>query len=203
MAPMKIDPWSIYWIHFKGEAANSLCGPHAKAIEKRTGAVDVQSKPHQIIRGDLCQPRRKDTSGDNPRYANSRCSRIFFLRCYTKEKFNYFENKKDERHCRPGHYSWCRKNCTPISGWMNWPLFQKFLERIFPLCSARKPHAPIQYFNHLKIQKACQYLLFTDMNVRAYRQSAGHRPILHYFSRMFTSRLMGVSPQHYLQTGNS
>ena len=56
-------------------------------------------------------------------------------------------------------------------------------------------YAPIDYFNHLKIQKACQYLLFTDMSIKEISFSLGIED-QYYFSRMF-SKLMHVPPKEY------
>jgi len=56
-------------------------------------------------------------------------------------------------------------------------------------------HSPIEYFNHLKIQKACQYLVFTSMTVKELAYHVGIDD-QYYFSRMFT-RLMGTSPSAY------
>jgi YesN/AraC family two-component response regulator len=55
--------------------------------------------------------------------------------------------------------------------------------------------SPIEYFNHLKVQEACQYLLFTNMRIREIGFELG---ILdpYYFSRMF-KKVMGMSPQEY------
>ena len=55
--------------------------------------------------------------------------------------------------------------------------------------------SPIEYFNHLKIQKACQFLHFTDLRVKEIADKLGIEDP-YYFSRMF-SRLMGVSPNQY------
>src|SRR6476620_3863091 len=55
--------------------------------------------------------------------------------------------------------------------------------------------SPIEYFNHLKIQKACQYLQFTDDRLKII---AGYLGIedCYYFSRLF-KKLMGISPNEY------
>jgi len=55
--------------------------------------------------------------------------------------------------------------------------------------------SPIEYFNHLKVQKACQYLLFTKLRIKEISQEL---PIEdpYYFSRMFT-KIMGLSPNMY------
>ena len=54
---------------------------------------------------------------------------------------------------------------------------------------------PIEYFNHLKVQKACQYLLFTNLRIKEIALEVGIEDQF-YFSRMF-SRIMGSSPNEY------
>jgi AraC-like DNA-binding protein len=60
--------------------------------------------------------------------------------------------------------------------------------------------APIEYFNHLKIQRACQYLHFTDLRVKEIADKLGIEDP-YYFSRLFT-KLMGVSPNSYRMKRN-
>ncbi|HVS95503.1 MAG TPA: helix-turn-helix transcriptional regulator, partial [Puia sp.] len=54
---------------------------------------------------------------------------------------------------------------------------------------------PIEYFNHLKIQKACQYLLHTELRIKEIACKLGFEDPF-YFSRMF-HKLMGMSPNQY------
>ena len=58
----------------------------------------------------------------------------------------------------------------------------------------------IEYFNHLKIQKACQYLQFTDLRVNEIADRLGIEDP-YYFSRMFT-KIIGVSPNKYRSRKN-
>ena len=54
---------------------------------------------------------------------------------------------------------------------------------------------PIEYFNHLKVQKACQFLLFTSLRIKEIALELGMEDQF-YFSRMFT-KVMGISPNEY------
>ena len=47
----------------------------------------------------------------------------------------------------------------------------------------------------LKVQKACQYLLFTDLRIKEIANKLGIED-QYYFSRMFT-KIMGMSPVAY------
>jgi transcriptional regulator GlxA family with amidase domain len=55
--------------------------------------------------------------------------------------------------------------------------------------------SPIEYFIHLKIQKASQYLLFTQLRIKEIASNLGIEDP-YYFSRIFT-RVMGLSPNEY------
>ena len=56
-------------------------------------------------------------------------------------------------------------------------------------------YSPINYFNHLKIQKACQYFYSTNALVKEVAAQLGYDDP-YYFSRLFTL-LMGISPSQY------
>lgn len=56
-------------------------------------------------------------------------------------------------------------------------------------------YAPIEYFNHLRIQKACQLLHFSDLRVNEVGAQLGIDDPF-YFSRLFKKQ-MGVSPAGY------
>ncbi len=56
-------------------------------------------------------------------------------------------------------------------------------------------YSPINYFNHLKIQEACKYLSFTDMNIKEISFELGFNDPF-YFSRLF-KKMMEMSPTEY------
>lgn len=59
-------------------------------------------------------------------------------------------------------------------------------------------HAPLAYFNLLKIQQACFMLDSTDMKVNQICYKVGIEDA-YYFSRLF-SKIMGMSPGEYRKT---
>lgn len=56
-------------------------------------------------------------------------------------------------------------------------------------------YAPIEYFNHLRVQKACQLLHFSDLRINEVASRLGIDDPF-YFSRLFKKQ-MGVSPVEY------
>jgi AraC-like DNA-binding protein len=67
--------------------------------------------------------------------------------------------------------------------------------------SQKTGYSPIEYFNHLKIQKACQYLLLSKIPIKDIATNLGIDDP-YYFSRMF-SKLMGISPNDYRKRNKS
>ena len=56
-------------------------------------------------------------------------------------------------------------------------------------------YSPIDYFNHLRIQKACQSLHFTELRINEVAAQLGIDDPF-YFSRLFKKQ-MGISPVEY------
>lgn len=56
-------------------------------------------------------------------------------------------------------------------------------------------HPPIEYFNRLKVQRACELLKSTDLRVSEIGEQLGISDA-YYFSRLF-KKVMGVSPNYY------
>ena len=56
-------------------------------------------------------------------------------------------------------------------------------------------HAPIDYYMHLKINKACKLLIHTDMKINQIACKLGFHEA-QYFSRAF-SNIMGISAKEF------
>jgi AraC-like DNA-binding protein/mannose-6-phosphate isomerase-like protein (cupin superfamily) len=189
------DPWTIYWMHFKGEAATAFVDHLKKQSPKGQSLLTFNENRIKLFE-EIYANLEKGYSAANLRYANMVFGHFLSSLLY-EEKFNYFENKKYEDIVDKTITLMQKKLHTNI-GLTELAAFSKFSVPHFSTLFKKKTgHAPIQYFNHLKVQKACQYLLFTDMNVRMIAGRLGFDDP-YYFSRTFT-RLMGISPLHYRQ----
>lgn len=56
-------------------------------------------------------------------------------------------------------------------------------------------HGPLNYFNMMKVKKACELLETTDMKINQICSKVGIDDA-YYFSRLF-SKTVGISPQKY------
>lgn len=186
------DPWSIYWVHFKGTVSDEI----VSGIEKKNGLkgfILFKEKSIELF-NEIYTQLERGYSSDNLMYANM-CLWHFFTTFLFNDKYNAsgkLSNKDSvdvaidflrdhidsvlsleeiarKINLSPSHFSWLFKEKTGFS--------------------------PIEYFNHLKVQKACQYLLFTQLRVKEIAQEVGVEDP-YYFSRMFT-KVMGLSPNEY------
>ena len=187
------DPWTIYWIHFKGEISDyivELIQQHSKNYKPDLTYNENRIKLFEEIYSNL----EKGYSGDNLRYVNMIFYHFLSSIIY-EEKFNYVENRK-ENDIIALTIELMQKNTHTIFTLQEFANFTKLSISHFSAVFREKTgYSPIEYFNHLKIQKACQYLLFTNMTVKEMAVSLGVDD-QYYFSRMF-SKLMGVSPIGY------
>ena len=187
------NPWTIYWCHFKGEQADAIV---QQIINKATSfkcSVDFLEERINIF-DQLYLNLEKGYSYENLTYVN-----LLFLQFLSSFLFSdrfgvNLQNKTDSfleksicfmqdrihqnltladfaRHVNysPSHYSSIFKNKTGFS--------------------------PIEYFNQLKIQKACQYLQFTDLRIKEIAFKIGINDA-YYFTRLF-GKTMGFSPKDY------
>jgi AraC-like DNA-binding protein len=184
------NPWSIYWVHFAGENADLL---YNRYLEKK---LDLLSIPYDERRTTAFEEifNLLENSFDirdleiiniklqeyissfiyfkeiNPSYQDDDIvsNSIAFMKKHLNNFFSV-EELASQQHLSVSHYS-----------------------RLF---RAKTGSSPNQYFNQLKIQKSCQYLYFSDRNIKEICVELGFEDP-YYFSRLF-KKLIGISPANY------
>ena len=187
------NSWSIYWLHFKGNAADDFAQLLSKHATQFTGSINFSDERIRLF-NNMYATLENGYSADNLGYINmclwhflsSFCFADVFYLPYNKEEKDAIDISIDfmqqnihqsltlqqlagEVHISPSHYS---------------ALFKK-----------KTGYPPLEYFNHIKIQKACQYLQFTNLQVKEIAYKLGINDPF-YFSRFF-SNVMGLSPLEY------
>lgn len=187
------DPWTIYWIHFKGSTGN-----HAVELLQKRGmnyrvSVNYHESRMQLFNA-VCFHLEKGYSRDNLRYVNMLFHHFLASLLY-EDKFGAVAGSKN-RDVIDVVIEEMQKN-------INQPLMLEDLaesaklsvSHFSALFREKTGYPPMEYFTHLKVQKACQYLLLTNLKIKDIAAELGIADH-YYFSRLFT-KVMGASPNHY------
>ncbi|CAL1516316.1 helix-turn-helix domain-containing protein [Chitinophaga sp. MM2321] len=190
----KNNPWTIYWLHFKGSFSGAIAQELFDRLEKKSNNIHYSEKRIKVF-DELFDNLERGTAKQNLAFISLSLS--YFLSSFLyQECFNLNETTqvKDNpielsishmkqkieillslnalaeiANLSPSHYSYLFKQHTGYS--------------------------PIEYFNRLKIQKACQWLQFTELHINEVSYKLGINDVF-YFSRLF-KKIMGTSPKHY------
>lgn len=186
-------PWTIYWAHFKGLNAayfSSALSRQHKSFVNYAGFLEERIRLFDAIYENF----ESGYSVDNLVF----CSASF---AYFLTSLSFFDKFTSTHHK-------IEKDVVDLSI----EYMQEHLESMISLevlassvnlsvshyssiFKKKTGYSPIVYFNHLKIQRACQYLQFTALRVNEISVRIGIEDP-YYFSRMFT-KIMGASPLEY------
>ena len=187
------NPWTIYWCHFRGEQADEII----KQIYIKYGSLK-SSIPFSDARIELFNSLylnlEKGYSFENISYVNLLFPQ-FLSSFLFYEKFNVnLENHELDIIDLSIHYMQENvfKHLTLGALAKNVNSSPSHYSAVF---KKKTGFPPIEYLNHLKIQKACQFLQFTELRIKEIAIKVGIED-QYYFSRLFT-KTMGYSPSEY------
>lgn len=191
------NPWTIYWFHFHG----SHCNESVKAImgeEKGKTVKGIQvgfSEKRDAIFKQIATVFFKGYSAANLLFANL-LLQYYLASFVVPEQFllqplpAYTPNASDKA------ILFMQQNLSRQITLGNIAqaahLSVSFFSRKFKKDTG---YAPIEYFNYLRIQQACQLLHFSKLRINEVASKIGIDDPL-YFSRLFKQQ-MGVSPVAY------
>ena len=192
------DAWTIYWVHFNGNLAGyivDLIIKHSKDYKLYLAYNENRIKLFEDIYSQL----DKGNSDDTLRYVNMIFYHFLSSLLY-EEKFNGEET--DKLNVVSTSIEFMKQKLNEVLSLHELADTSNLsISHFSTVFKKETGYAPIDYFNHLKVQKACQYLLFTNMSIKEISFSLGIED-QYYFSRMF-SKLMHVSPKEYRNRNKS
>ena len=191
-------PWTIYWVHFKGTQAmhyTSLLTQQLKTFVKYSPFIEERIRVFDTIYKTL----EAGYSADNLAFSSIGLTYFLGLLNYTdKFKYGHPSTEKDpidqSIDFMQNHLD-TQIELKSIATAVNLSVSQ--YSSIFKKTTG---YSPIEYFNHLKVQHACQYLQFTTLRINEIAFKLGIEDP-YYFSRLF-SKIMGISPQEYRSKKN-
>lgn len=192
-AANKDDAWTIYWVHFNGQLSGNIAQLINKQFTRQKPYITYSDNRIKLFE-DIYTHLEKGYSPDTLRYVNMVFYHFLSSLLYD-EKFNN-AGGADKAGIVPQAIELMQKK---LDAMLNLPQLAALVHlspsHFSAVFKAQTGYAPIEYFHHLKIQRACQYLTFTNMHIKEIGASLGINDP-YYFSRMF-SKLMKMSPREY------
>jgi AraC-like DNA-binding protein/mannose-6-phosphate isomerase-like protein (cupin superfamily) len=187
------DSWTIYWIHFTGLQSKKLVDMLKQKLNGYCSKVTFVQKRLDLF-DDMYACLERGYGNDNLGYANV-CLYHFLTSFLYEDQFNLAERSLAND---PVEFSisYMQQNIAKALSLEEIARSVNFSASHYSALFRKKTgFAPIEYFNHLKIQLACQYLHFTELRVKEIAYKLGIEDP-YYFTRLFT-KLMGMSPNLY------
>jgi len=185
------DPWTIYWVHFKGKKADLI---YARCLERKrtdnlsipytTSRIETFNEIYHLLEQSY-HPLVMEII--NIKLLEFIASFIYY------EQINPAVLEDDAiTHSIRFMKENIRQLFTVESLARQQNLSVSHYTRLF---KTKTGYTPIQYFNQLKIQLSCQYLYFSDRKIKEICNEIGFVD-QYYYSRLFR-KLMGISPAKY------
>ncbi len=187
------QPWSIYWFEFTGETAADLLQLFYNHTKSYKGFLSYNQERIQLF-DVIYQNLKRGYSKDILMLLNM--SLLHFLSSFIFNIQRKTDHKDKNQQITNAAIEFMNKNLHKTLA----------LKTIVQHVNVSVPHfsslfksktgtSPLDYFNQLKIQRACEYLEYTDMLIKEIAFNLGIEDA-QYFSRLF-SKVMGMSPHTY------
>lgn len=189
------NPWTIYWIHFKGKLASEF------ALQA-TCPIEVKPSLHSRISNridmfeEIFHTLEMGYSRENLLYACSVFHHYLGTLRYLQQYRDVTSRHDEKTDIITATIHFMKENTEKKLSLSELARHIGYSPSHFSvLFNQRTGCPPIAYFNQLKIQKACQLLDFTDMKINQICYKVGIADS-YYFSRLF-HKVMGMSPLEY------
>jgi AraC-like DNA-binding protein len=187
------SPWTIYWCHFKGEQAEEIIRLAEQKYGSQKGYVPFADSRTDLFNA-LYAMLESGYGFENLSYVNLLFPQ-FLSSFLFNDKFDSSPKKASEDQVELS-FKYMQDNLDQnLTLEMIAKNANSSASHFSAVFKKRTGFPPIEYFNHLKIQKACQYLQFTPLRIKevAFKIAINDQ---YYFSRLFT-KVMGMSPSEY------
>ncbi|NIK70374.1 MULTISPECIES: AraC family transcriptional regulator [unclassified Paenibacillus] len=190
------EPWTIYWIHLKGELASSFFGEHGKAapvpipVERSSTIIGLFDECYEML--------LKGYTLDHVVYVSQLACHlagiirlVHAFRQAAPSPRRQLDIEKAIQYMTEHLEDNVSLAELAAEAALSVPHFTQLFKK-------KTGYSPIDYYLRLKIQLASQYLDLTDQSVKAVGVRVGFQDP-YYFSRLF-KKIMGKSPSAYRST---
>jgi AraC-like DNA-binding protein len=186
-------PWTIYWAHFKGAQSKSIVSLLSKQHKSFVNSSSFLTERIKVF-DSIYRNLETGYSLDNLTFCSLSFQYFLASLCFA-DKLNV-ELEITDKDAVDLSIEYMQNNLhvavtlEELASHVN--LSPSHYSSIF---RKKTGYSAIIYFNHLKVQRACQYLQFTALRINEVSAKLGITDP-YYFSRLFT-KVMGISPAEY------
>lgn len=189
------NPWTIYWIHFKGRLS-------IEYLPETNGPITINPESHSRINDriemfeEMFLTLKNGLNLDNLRYTSSLLHHFLGTLKYLRQYRSSKTSEMDDENMVEVSIHFMKENLEKQITLKMLTDFTGYSSSHFSMIfKQRTGQSPLSYFNLLKVQQACFMLDETDMMINQISSKLGINDP-YYFSRLFT-KIMGVSPKTY------
>lgn len=187
------NPWSIYWLHFTGEKSG-LFNSFYNKLHKIDKSPSARIKDRILLFEEIYQNLAMGYHIDNLEYT-SLCLWHFIASFKFIPQFREI-NKVKQGDVVQDTINYMKANIEKKLTLEDIASNMKYSPSHFgQLFLKSTGHTPLNYFNQLKIQKACQLLDFSDLRIKEIAEILGFYDQYH-FSKAFQKQV-GETPTSY------
>ena len=187
------DPWEVYWLHFQGAQAKAY--ESLLMTDERDPTLHIAQfsdylisfeQVYELMSRVHTYPTLLTASGALARLLGQVYSLMRASEVRSRSAEELLDKSIDFMHTNMSKRLSAGELATVAA--MNPNYYSTLFRKQFG-------HPPIEYFNRLKVQRACELLKSTDLRISEISEQLGVSDP-YYFSRLF-KKVMGVSPNHY------
>lgn len=189
------DPWTIYWLHFRGTLSSYFLSDHfnpKQLLPNEHSRLQDRFRLFEEIYSCFSMGYIKEHM-----IYSSMCLYMFLASFTYVEQFRHITTSIHKEYpfsSRVIHYM--QENIQQNLNLEEFASYFKYSPSHFSMLFMKETGvSPINYFIRLKVQKACQYIELTNLKLNEIALKLGFEEPA-YFSRIFT-KVMGISPSQY------
>ncbi|MDR0507487.1 MAG: AraC family transcriptional regulator [Dysgonamonadaceae bacterium] len=183
------NPWTIYWIHFKGNSVKMF-----EAIIGKTISLESRHQERIMLFESIFENLEMGYYTDNLEYI-SFCLMYFLASIRYQPQYMEVRDFTAEDVIRKSilYMKNNIENRLTLSDLADFAGYS--VSRLIALFTQKTSYAPMEYYNQLRIQRACSYLQFSKLKIKEIAFRLGFYDPFH-FSKAFLKE-MGITPKTY------